>query len=283
MFNYLTGDAQVYIAWSTQLKEAGGIKGLSKVTTEYPEGYMLFLALLPYLPINPLYGIKIFSIVFDFLSALLVAKFVYEFGKYENKKMWTVIFYSLFLFLFLPTVLANAVYWGQTDSIYTFWILLDIYFYNKSRWKSMFFALGCGVAFKTLTILVLPVFIILYCKKKEFSIFNFLIILGTYLLWSIPAIFSGKSIILILKTIFSFGSRNHGLAPGFRNFYTLILTSDPEIISYIKNMGTAITFVLVACTMLIFIIKKYIMSFEKDNKSNIIFYYVNYLLYARYA
>ncbi len=262
MFEYKTGDYIDYLEpWYMQLK-GDGIWGLKKTIGNYTEGYMLFLAILTYLPIKPLYGIKLFSMVFDFFTAVVVGKYVYEYGNYKNKKMWATVFYSIALFL--PTVLINSSYWGQCDSIYTFMLILSLYFYSKEKWNLVFVLVGTALAFKLQTILVLPVFLILYCKERKFSIFSFFIIPITYLGWSLPALLVGKPINEVIKTVLSYGSgTTSALTGGFNNFYTLVLTDNTEILSHIYHMGLGITLVLVACSMVIFVKKSWNCSINK--------------------
>lgn len=166
LFNYKSGDYIDYLEpWYMQLKDCGGIYGLKNVIGNYTEGYMLFLALLTYIPVNPLYGIKYFSMLFEILTAILIGVYVYEHNQGEHRKLWTAVFYGMALFL--PTALINASYWRQCDSIYTFWILLSVYLYEKKKWKYVFITLGCALAFKLQTILVIPVFLVLYYKESE--------------------------------------------------------------------------------------------------------------------
>ena len=63
---YESGDLQYYLDWYKQIKGNGGFQALKGQVGNYGEGYTLFLAVLTYLPVSPIYGIKLFSIVFDF-------------------------------------------------------------------------------------------------------------------------------------------------------------------------------------------------------------------------
>lgn len=237
--------------WYTDLKNNGGLLGLKNTISNYTEGYMLFLAFLTYLPLNPLYGIKLFSILFDFASAFLAYKMVLEFSGLKNKKFVGGILYSLILFI--PTVILNSAYWGQCDSIYTFFITLSIYFYAKDRVGEVFVALGCALAFKLQTIMVIPVYLLLYCKDKKLSIKHFLLIPLAFFVWCLPSLAAGKPVVEILKCISSYGSgTTGGLTASFNNIYTFIMTDDANINSYISSIGKCFTFAMVAISMVIF-------------------------------
>ena len=250
--NYKTDDYLTFLEpWYNFLKEHGGILGLKYDIGNYTEGYMLILALLTYLPINPLYTIKMVSIVFDFALAILGRKIIKDYWNGKSAIMAANIVYTLILFS--PTIFLNSAYWGQCDSIYTFFVLLSLYCAIKKRWNIVFIVLGCGLAFKMQTILIFPVFLILYLKQKEFSIFKFFLVPITYLCWSIPALLEGKPVYDIIHSLLSYGEgTTFDLTYSFNNFYTLVQTENLEIIGYIRLAGIALTVALVALSMMIF-------------------------------
>lgn len=252
LLNYKTDDYMTFLKpWYDFLKKNGGIGGLKNSIGNYTEGYMLILAGLTYLPIDSLYTIKAVSVIFDFLLAILGRKIILEYYDGENKTMYANITYTLLLFA--PTIIFNSAYWGQCDSIYTFFVLLSLYYTIKKKWDLVFIILGCGLAFKVQTLLVFPVFLIIYIRQKEFSLFKILLSPITYLCWSLPALLEGKSLYQIVYPLLSYGDgTTNDLTYSFNNFYTLVQTEDPEIIGYIKIAGMALTLALVALSMLVF-------------------------------
>ncbi len=70
--------------WYNMLKENGGIKGLGISMGDYNVPYLFFLALLTYIPIHPIFSIKLLSILFDYICAFAVMKII--FVMFERKK-----------------------------------------------------------------------------------------------------------------------------------------------------------------------------------------------------
>ena len=60
---------------------------------------MSFLALISYLPINPLISIKLFSILFDYLCAIFAVLILGELIKNDkNKKLYMIMCYTAIIF-----------------------------------------------------------------------------------------------------------------------------------------------------------------------------------------
>lgn len=252
LFNYESGDYFYYKQWYECLKDQGGIAGLKNEIGNYTEGYMLFLALLTYLPIKDLYGIKLFSILFDFLTAFLIRKMICDDLNINNKKLVANLCFGLTLFA--PTIVFNSAYWGQCDSIYTFFLVYSIYCYSKERWNAVFICLGCAFAFKLQAIFVIPVYLVLYVKDKKFSVWKFGLVPFAYFIWSVPAFFAGKPIERIIHLFFSYGTgTTTELTGSFNNLYTLVLSKDEYVNNYIRIVGVTLTLILTACSMAVFV------------------------------
>ena len=159
--------------WFYEMKDAGGLSGLANYPGDYNVPYMVIMAILTYLKVNPLISIKLVSIFFDFLLAFIIVKFVYDIRDEKNKSLSAILAFGITLFL--PTVLLNGAFWGQCDVIYTTFLVLAFYFLYKENMLLSFISLGISFAFKLQFIFVLPVYIILYFRKKSFSVFYFLI------------------------------------------------------------------------------------------------------------
>ena len=203
MLSYQSEDFKNFLSpWFYELKEAGGLSGLGNYPGDYNAPYMTILALLTYLKINPLISIKIISIIFDYILAFLVGKFVYDIrSKDNNRKMLSILAFGITLFL--PTVVMNGSLWAQCDVIYTTFLVLAFYFLYKDKTLFSFISLGLAFAFKLQFIFVLPVYIILYFRKKNFSILYFLIIPLVNFILCLPAIIAGKPISECLLVYFN--------------------------------------------------------------------------------
>ena len=65
-----SGDYRAFLLpWYSHLVDAGGFAGLADAFSNYNTPYLVLLAALTYLPVDPLVGIKAISIVFDVVLA----------------------------------------------------------------------------------------------------------------------------------------------------------------------------------------------------------------------
>ena len=220
MLSYQSEDFKNFLSpWFYELKEAGGLSGLANYPGDYNAPYMTILALLTYLKINPLISIKIISIIFDYILAFLVGKFVYDvISKDNNRKMLSILAFGITLFL--PTVVMNGALWAQCDVIYTTFLVLAFYFLYKDKTLFSFISLGLAFAFKLQFIFVLPVYIILYFRKNNFSILYFLIIPLVNFILCLPAIIAGKPIFECLLVYFNQTSTYKSLNLNFPILYS---------------------------------------------------------------
>ena len=222
MLSYQSEDFKNFLSpWFYELKEAGGLSGLANYPGDYNAPYMTILALLTYLKINPLISIKIISIIFDYILAFLVGKFVYDIrSKDNNRKMLSILAFGITLFL--PTVVMNGSLWAQCDVIYTTFLVLSFYYLYKDKVLFSFVSLGLAFAFKLQFIFILPVYIILYFRKKNFSILYFLIIPLVNFILCLPAIIAGKSVLECFLVYFKQTSTYSELNLNIPNIYSLI-------------------------------------------------------------
>ena len=243
--------------WFYEMKDAGGLNGLANYPGDYNAPYMVIMALLTYLKVDPLISIKLVSIFFDFLLAFIIGKFVYDIRDDKNKSLSAILAFGITLFL--PTVLLNGAFWGQCDVIYTTFLVLAFYFLYKENMLLSFISLGISFAFKLQFIFVLPVYIILYFRKKSFSILYFLIIPLVDIILCLPAIIAGQPLLECLLVYFNQLSSYSKLNLNFPNLYSLI-TGD---VYYLSKLG--IFFLIVIFAFLLFYIIKKKIIFNTEN------------------
>ena len=177
--DFISSDMKYFLLkWYDIIKSGGGLNALNKQVGNYGLLYQTIISGFVYTDVKPVYCYKIISVIFDFLVAGSISYFVAGFQKNAfHKKRFC---YAYAIVLLLPTVVMNSAYWGQCDSIYTFFVLWSIWFLYKQKYQSAFAMLGLAFGFKFQTILIIPLFIILYFVKKSFSILNFLITLFVF-------------------------------------------------------------------------------------------------------
>ena len=120
-----SGDFQSCLSiWMDHLKSGNGIRVLSQYTGDYNMPYVTVLWLLTYLPVEPIVGIKSFSMLFDFICAATGAAMAVTCRK-ENHNGSIRTFVITYCLIFLsPVAILNSGYWGQCDSVYVAFVLL---------------------------------------------------------------------------------------------------------------------------------------------------------------
>ncbi|MCR5655263.1 MAG: glycosyltransferase 87 family protein [Lachnospiraceae bacterium] len=193
LLDFISGDmGEFLLPWYQEIKDAGGLLGLNRRVGNYNIIYQFVIALLTYLPIDPVWGYKLFSVIFDYLLAVLVAFIVYDLCK--NKEGDRKALFAYTMVLFSPLVIMNSSLWGQCDSIYTFFCIYAVWAYIKEKRTVSFVLLGVAFAFKLQTLFILPLFVFLYIYKKNISIFHFLIMPVILIISSIPGLVMGRGI-----------------------------------------------------------------------------------------
>lgn len=252
----ISGDCdEYYLAWYDEIKSLGGIKALGTQVGDYSILYQLCLALLTYIPMVPLYAMKAFSVFFDLLLAIAVALIIGKNTTYEKRGAA-----AAFAFIWIsPVVAMNSAMWTQCDSIYTFFVILSLfYLYKEKTTKSMIF-LGLAFAFKLQTIFILPFFLFIYFYKKKFSVLYFLIAPVVMWITTIPGIIAGHklldgfTIFFVQKAEYYLMEMNY---PGFWMFTSYeTFVEKYEYFDWLYPIGLLITVIMLAAWM-VFTIKE---------------------------
>ena len=188
---YESGDFQSCLSlWMDNLK-GGGISILSQYTGDYNMPYVTVLWILTYLPVEPIIGIKSFSILFDFICAAAGGALAVTCSKNEKSSRTFVITYCL---IFLsPIAVMNSGYWGQCDSVYVAFVLLACWCMLKDKHVLCMIFWGCAFAFKLQAIFGFPILLLYYWKNRKFSFLYFLLIPVAMEVLCLPAILGGCS------------------------------------------------------------------------------------------
>lgn len=175
--------------WTDAFKLGGGFGAIAGDFYNYPPFYMYMMYLVSLLPAEPLYPLKIVSVIWDGFLALGAGLTVRECTKSDKKGIL-----AFSLIWCLPTVVVNSALWAQCDVMYVCLVIWSLYFYAKDKPKlSMLFYAG-AFSFKMQVFFVLPVYVYLWVRKK-YKIYQFLYLPGLYALSCIPAwLIGGKSL-----------------------------------------------------------------------------------------
>jgi len=179
---------QCLSAWYNQLKEVGSLQALAEFEGNYNLPYATALLVLTYLPLEPIIGIKMISIVFDFLSAAVLMLVVMECVE-KRKQLYGLLTYGLVLCS--PITVMNSGYLAQSDGIYAALAFLSFYLIYKDKPIKGMIAFGCAFSMKLQAAFALPVLALLYWCKKKFSALHLAWIPVTIQVLCIPAIIAG--------------------------------------------------------------------------------------------
>jgi len=162
-WNIISGDMRVFfLPWYDFITKHGAFQSLAYNFYDYTPSYLYFISILTLFRfIPPIMGIKLISIVFDFLAAF----FVYKIIKLKYPQGSTPFIGSL-VFLFAPTVIFNSSVWGQSDIIYTTGILAVIYFCLIEKDLFAMIAFGLAISFKLQAAFIAPFLLLLFFKGR---------------------------------------------------------------------------------------------------------------------
>ena len=150
----VSGDyTQLALPWWFEEHQGGWRLGRTRQQVgNYNVVYQVIIALLTYLPVDPLYLYKGVSFIFDYLLAIGVGMLVRELtgkGKPAFALAYAVV-------LFLPTCIFNSALWAQCDSMYVSMLVFWFFFMLRKRFIPAFIFLGLAFSLKFQTIFVSP-------------------------------------------------------------------------------------------------------------------------------
>ncbi len=191
LFDVVSADYRIFLSnWYAHLAQAGGLAGLGDEFSNYDTPYLALLAVLTYLPVDPLVGIKAISVAFDLVLALFAYRIV-RVVRPESAWLPTVI---TGIVLFLPTVVMNGSAWAQCDSIYASMVLGSLYFLITRRpWRAAIF-FGIAFAFKLQAVFFLPVLVLVLVLNRH-KLRTLLGAPAAFAALLIPALVAGRSLL----------------------------------------------------------------------------------------
>jgi Gpi18-like mannosyltransferase len=178
---------------------AGGYQALGEAFSNYtpPYLYLLLLATATQGLLPKIAAIKLVSILFDLGNALLVHRILKL--KYPSGPAALL---GAAGFLLLPTPLLNSAYWGQADSIYTFFLLGCLYWLLRNRPWPAFVFLGIAFAFKAQAVFLAPLLLLLTIRRR-IPWLAYLVIPGVYFIMMLPAIVAGRGLLDVMTVYVS--------------------------------------------------------------------------------
>lgn len=188
MLPIISGDFTEFLfPWYTLLLE----DGFSAFGTRFHNYSMLYMYLLygmSLLGVPALYGVKIISIIGDFVLAFYAAKVVWL---VTGNRLRGIIGYACVILC--PTVVINGAAWGQCDSLYTAGIVASLFYLLQAKYKKALFCYAIAFCFKLQALFVFPVYLALVLYR-EFPFHYLFWGFGLYVVIHLPAIFAGARI-----------------------------------------------------------------------------------------
>lgn len=192
--DHVTLDYQDFLSkWVEYFRQNGGFVALKDPVGNYNVPYLYLLAFLSYLPFPDLYGIKLFSILFDILLAwggLRLAKCL----THDSQTP----FLCFSVLLLLPTIILNGSCWGQCDSVWAALCLLALAEGLSHRPVLSLSLLALAFSFKLQAIFLIPLWCALWFTK-HLKFRHFWVFPAVFTLTMLPAFLSGKPITDILR------------------------------------------------------------------------------------
>lgn len=186
----ITTDYTYFLSkWFDALKTAPHLTAFVQPFADYAPMYLYFIKVLTLLPFYSLYSIKGLSILFDLLCALCVAAILYTLGIRKKSRL----FLAFAIVLTVPTVLLDSSFWGESDSIYTAFVLLSFFCIFTERPLGAALAFAFAISIKLQAIFFLPILFGYLFRQRETLTYLLLIPL-VFFISVIPAWFSGGSL-----------------------------------------------------------------------------------------
>ncbi len=211
--------------WYNYFADNGGFKAVGDDVGDYTPLYYYYIAALTYFKsISPQTGLKILSIIFDFVTAVYAMRIV------ELREKDGHLPYIAFTAVFcLPTVVLNSATWGQCDVIYSCFLVMCLYYMMKGDDRLAMIMLGVSISFKLQAVFFAPFVGILLFKKKIRPL-NLLWIPAVYVISIIPAAIAGGDFWRLLTVYFRQSGQYDDLCMSLPNLWALWEEVDNELL-----------------------------------------------------
>jgi Gpi18-like mannosyltransferase len=232
--NFQSGDYRAFLLpWYQFIQQNGGLSALRYNFSDYNAPYLYLLVVLTHIPVSPLLGVKLISMVFDFL----LGYFAYRIVALRHPDSWWPVLAGAAVVL-LPTVVVNSSMWGQADAIYSAFGVGGVYFLLRKRpWSACVF-FGLALGFKLQIVFLFPLLLLLVLRK-QIPWPALLLIPGVYLALDIPALLVGADPHTLLTVYLAQTGSYSQLTLGAPNVYQFL---DPNLTSSaIKTGGVVVT------------------------------------------
>jgi Gpi18-like mannosyltransferase len=192
----VTVDMNAYLLWYNFIAQHGILQALGDQVFGYnpPFIYLLSLATLSQAFLPKVWAIKLISILFDLVNTVLVYRIVKINFQGRSKPILAAL-----LFWVTPTVMINSSIWGQTDAIYTCFLLLALLFFFEEHPNLAIIAFALSISIKAQGIFLAPLLVILLLRRRV-RWYAFLLVPLVYVLTFLPTFLAGRPLGSLLTT-----------------------------------------------------------------------------------
>ena len=245
-----TLDMDAYLLWYSYIAKNGIAASIGSDYFGYnpPFIYLLALTTLTRSFIPPVIAIKLIPFIFDVINTLLIYRIVRVQESEGTKPLLAAL-----LFWVAPTIMINSSFWGQTDSLFTCFLLLTVLMLLKEKPTLALAAFALAFAVKAQAVLIAPFLGILFFKKR-IPFLSFLIVPFVYAASFIPALLAGRPVSSLLST---YGVQGETFAKASMNAANPYFFVGPRGYETALIVGIALAVVLLLAWVLIYGFKKY--------------------------
>ena len=189
IYHYVGGDLEKYVLlWMDHIQNNDRWAALKDAFHQYSGPYLILLTLFSYLDgiLTNHQIIKLISVFGLFATAIV---FYLLISKHGNNRVSVPLLASSFLFV--PTIITNAVIWGQVDIYYSGLVLLSFLFLLKDKIVIAIAVFGAAISFKLQAIFFAP-FLLMFIIMRGRSVLLLLIIPLIYFLLNTPLLLAGR-------------------------------------------------------------------------------------------
>lgn len=148
--------------WYNTIVENGNYAALKYGLSNYLVYTYLLATATAFFPYFKLLSIKFIVIFFDFVLAF----FVYKCVRHRYNKSVMIPIMAALVTLLAPTVVLNSSMWGQSEAMYTAFMIASLYGLLTNRQSWALLAFGLSLSIKPQALFLAPLFLWLLLKKE---------------------------------------------------------------------------------------------------------------------
>ncbi len=187
-WTYTSPDFTFYLAkWYATLQH-DGFSAFARPFSEYNPPYLYLLWVASAVGLPALVGVKVVSALGDLGLALSVFALL----RSVHRPMLVSVSGALAV-LYIPTVLLNSAFWGQSDAFYTAFLIWSVALAVRDRHVAAWLVFGVALAFKLQAVFLLPMLVAVWLIRPRERWWTPVVAVAPVLGGLVPAWLAGRS------------------------------------------------------------------------------------------